>query len=258
MITGRILQSVKSIRYPGRDNADLNLLAFSRFECFSHSVGEVTVFLFVVNRSDGIFLVSFVFSTNGQADSAVFTVNAGEFSFNVVAYAQNQSGIFNAVTGCFRSTQVTFNAVGQFYGCAFSVNCSHFTVNDGAFLVQCNPVVERIFSQLLNAQGDTLALCVNLQNNGCDFVAFFVFTYCFFACNVPGDVRQVNQAVDTAVQADEDTEVSDRLDFTFNAVALVVGFCELLPRVRFALLKTQGDTTCLLYTSDAADDLTTV
>lgn len=53
----------------------------------------------------------------------------------------------------------------------------------------------------------------------------------------------MNQAVDAAVQADEDTEVSDRLDFTFNTVALVVGFRELLPRVSFALFQTQGDTT---------------
>ncbi len=35
---------------------------------------------------------------------------------------------------------------------------------------------------------------------------------------------RVNWAVDAAVRADEDTEVSDRLDFTFNTVALVVGF----------------------------------
>ncbi len=53
----------------------------------------------------------------------------------------------------------------------------------------------------------------------------------------------MNQAVDAAVQADEDTEVSDRLDFTFNAVALVVGLCELLPWVGFALLQAQGDAT---------------
>jgi hypothetical protein len=66
---------------------------------------------------------------------------------------------------------------------------------------------------------------------------------CFFACNVPGDVRQVNQAIDAAVQADEDTEVSDRLDFTLNTVALVVGFRELLPWVVFALFQAQGDTT---------------
>ncbi len=41
-------------------------------------------------------------------------------------------------------------------------------------------------------------------------------------------------------RADEDTEVSDRLDFTFNTVALIVGFRELLPRVSFALFQTQG------------------
>src|SRR5690606_34472545 len=192
---------------------------------------------------DCIFLISFVFSTNRQADCTVLTVNTGELSFNVIANAQNQSCIFNAVTRSFGSAQVTFNAVSQFYGCAFSVNSSHFTVYDCAFLVQCNPVVERIFCELFNAQRDTLTLCVNLQNNCCDFVAFFVFTNCFFACNVPGDVRQVNQAVDAAVQADEDTEVSDRLDFTFNTVALVVGFRELLPWVVFALLQAQGDTT---------------
>ncbi|BDY93883.1 hypothetical protein MUTS15_25400 [Escherichia coli] len=101
-----------------------------------------------------------------------FTINAGEFSFNFVANAQNQGSVFNAVTGCFRSTQVTFNAVSQFYGCAFSVNCSYFTGYDSAFLVQSNPVVERIFCELFNAQGDTFTFCVNLQNNCSDFVAF--------------------------------------------------------------------------------------
>ncbi|CQR23218.1 Uncharacterised protein [Yersinia enterocolitica] len=52
----------------------------------------------------------------------------------------------------------------------------------------------------------------------------------------------MNQAVDAAVQADEDTEVSDRLDFTFNAVVFVVGFCKQLPWVRFALFQAQRNT----------------
>lgn len=151
------------MRYSANDAENLILLAFSCFESFSHCVvREVCIFLFV-NSCDCIFLISFVFSTNRQADCTVLTVNTGELSFNVVAYVQNQSGIFNAVTGSFRSAQVTLNAVSQFYGCAFSVNCSYFTVYDCAFLVQCNPVVERIFCELFNAQGDTLTLCVNLR-----------------------------------------------------------------------------------------------
>ena len=73
----------------------------------------------------------------------------------------------------------------------------------------------------------------------------------------------MNQAVDAAVQADEDTEVSDRLDFTFNTVALVVGFRELLPRVSFALFQTQGDTTTFFVdiqtiTSTTSPTLTTL
>lgn len=140
------------MRYSANDAENLILLAFSCFESFSHCVvREVCIFLFV-NSCDCIFLISFVFSTNRQADCTVLTVNTGELSFNVVAYVQNQSGIFNAVTGSFRSAQVTFNAVSQFYGCAFRVNCSDFTVYDCAFLVQCNPVVERIFCELFNAR----------------------------------------------------------------------------------------------------------
>ena len=50
----------------------------------------------------------------------------------------------------------------------------------------------------------------------------------------------MNQAIDAAVQADEDTEVSDRLDFTFNTVALVVGFRELLPWVVFCTASGPG------------------
>jgi len=112
----------------------LELLAFSCFESFSHSVREVAFFLFVVNRSDCIFLVSFVFRTNRQANYAVFTINTSEFSFNIVANIQNQSCVFNAVTGSFRSAQVTFNAVSQFYGRAFSVNCSTLPFTIAPFL----------------------------------------------------------------------------------------------------------------------------
>ena len=55
----------------------------------------------------------------------------------------------------------------------------------------------------------------------------------------------MNQAVDAAIQTDEDTEVSDGLDLAGNTVALGVSFGKQLPRVGFALLQTQGDTTTL-------------
>lgn len=178
---------------------------------------------------------------NRQVDCVVFMINVGEFSFNFVVNVQNQGSVFNVVMGCFRSMQVIFNVVSQFYGCVFSVNCSYFIGYDSVFFVQSNLVVEWIFCELFNVQGDMFMFCVNLQNNCSDFVVFFVFMNCFFVCNVSGDVRQVNQVVDVVVQVDEDIEVSDRFDFIFNMVVFVVGFCELLLWVSFVLFQIQGD-----------------
>lgn len=86
---------------------------------------------------------------------------------------------------------------------------------------------------------------VDRQDDGFQLVALLEATYGFFADFVPGDVGQVDQAVDAAVQTDEDTEVGDRLDGTGDTVTLVELAGEVFPRVGFALLDTQGDTTTL-------------
>src|SRR5690606_15267849 len=68
----------------------------------------------------------------------------------------------------------------------------------------------------------------------------------FLAGGVPADVRQVDQAVDAAVQADEDAEVGDRLDLAVDLVALLVDGREGLPRVGRDLLDAQRDAATLL------------
>lgn len=128
------------------------------------SITDFGIFIGLDGGIDGLVHLSDI-SWNVAGEEAVREYKKGDEIAAVVllANAQNQGSVFNAVTGCFRSTQVTFNAVSQFYGCAFSVNCSYFTGYDSAFLVQSNPVVERIFCELFNAQGDTFTFCVNLE-----------------------------------------------------------------------------------------------
>src|SRR5690606_4711800 len=58
----------------------------------------------------------------------------------------------------------------------------------------------------------------------------------------PGQVGQVNQAVDAARQADEHAEVGDRLDRAANLVTTLVVDRELFPRVCAALFHAQRDT----------------
>src|SRR5690606_24995641 len=138
-----------------------------------------------------------------------------------------------------------FDIVGQSDDGAFSVNFFHDAFNDGAFVVLLNVLGERIVFQLLDTQGDTLALWVNRQDDGVQLVALLEATYGFFAHFVPGDVGQVNQTVDAAVQTNEDTEIGDRLDGAGDLVALVELAREVFPWVRLALLDAQGDTTTL-------------
>src|SRR5690606_19748465 len=67
-----------------------------------------------------------------------------------------------------------------------------------------------------------------------------------FARQVPGDVGQVHQAIDTAVQADEDAEVGNGLDDARDAVVLVVGSTELVPGSGVARLHAERDAATLL------------
>src|SRR5690606_20999856 len=57
----------------------------------------------------------------------------------------------------------------------------------------------------------------------------------------PGEVGQVNQAVDATRQADEHTKVSDRLDGAANFIAPLEVNRELFPWIRAALLHAKRD-----------------
>src|SRR5690606_10067229 len=95
-------------------------------------------------------------------------------------------------------------------------------LNDSTFVIFGNVGGERILLQLLDAQGDALALRVDGQNHCLDLVTFLEFTHSFFAGLVPRNVRQVNQAINTTIEADKDTEISNGFDFAGDLVALGV------------------------------------
>ena len=105
---------------------------------------------------------------------------------------------------------------------------------------------ERIPFQLLHAQRNALALDIDRQNLGFNFLALLVIAHGFFAGLVPRKVGQVNQTVDTAGQADEDAEVGDRLDLALHFVALLAVHRELFPRIRHALLHAQRNAATVL------------
>ena len=104
---------------------------------------------------------------------------------------------------------------------------------------------KRVLGQLLDAQGDALAVGVDGQHHGFQLFALVEVAHDLFAVLVPGQVGQVHQAVDAAVQTDEHAEVGDRLDGAAHLVALLEVLGELVPRVGDALLDAQADAATL-------------
>ena len=87
---------------------------------------------------------------------------------------------------------------------------------------------------------------IDRQHHGLQLVALLVAAQGLLAGLVPGDVGQMHQAVDTAVQTDEDAEVGDGLDLAGDVVALLVGDGELVPGIHGALLDAERDAATLL------------
>ena len=56
----------------------------------------------------------------------------------------------------------------------------------------------------------------------------------------------MHKAVDATFQANEDTEIGNRLDGAGNGVALGMGDAERLPWIRTTLLDAQGNAAALL------------
>ena len=53
----------------------------------------------------------------------------------------------------------------------------------------------------------------------------------------------MHQSVDVAIEANKDTEVSDRLDVTFEVITLIVKYRKLFPWVALTLLDTEADSS---------------
>ncbi len=105
---------------------------------------------------------------------------------------------------------------------------------------------ERILVELLDTQRNPLPLGIDRQHHGFQLIALGIGTNRFFARDVPGDVGQMHQPVDTAFQPDEDTEVGDRFDLAGDMIALLVRRRELIPGVGQTLLHAQRDAPTFL------------
>ena len=76
------------------------------------------------------------------------------------------------------------------------------------------PLREWVFFKLLDAERNPLTFSVDRQHGSFDLLSFLVIPHSFLARQVPGDIGEMHQSVDAAVEADKDSEICNRFDMT--------------------------------------------
>src|SRR5579863_1350997 len=181
-----------------------------------------------------------------QRDGARLAVDAGELGLDLLADLKYRAGVLHALAPELGGAQLPFDAVAEVDDRTARVDLLHHARDDRALGVVGDVGGEWILGELLDAERDALALRIDRQHHRLDLLGLLVVAHRLLARLVPGDVREVHQAVDVAGQADEDAEVGDRLDLAGHLVAAVVVLGELLPRVRLALLESERNAAALL------------
>ncbi len=102
-----------------------------------------------------------------------------------------------------------------------------------------------ILAELLDAQGDALIVAIDVQNPRLDLVALLKAIGGVLDPLAPGEVRDVHQAVDAFVDADEDSEVGDVPHIALDDRADRPGHLDAFPGVLLELTHAQGDALVL-------------
>src|ERR1700722_12625479 len=190
------------------------------------------------------FFVNFL-GLDRQRNGARLAVDTRELRLDLLARLEDRARVLDTVATELGSPQLAFDPVAEVDDGTARIHVLHDALDDRSLGVLSDVGGERVLRQLLDAQRDTLPLRVDRQHHRLELVALGVVAHRFLTRHIPGDVGQVHQAVDVALQADKDAEVGDRLDLTGHLVATVVVLGELLPRVGIALLEAEGDAATL-------------
>src|SRR6266516_3040551 len=153
-----------------------------------------------------------------KIDGSVLAVDVDDHRRDAVAFLEVGPGVLDAVAGDLGGAQVALEVAAHGDDRPLGVDRLDGPRDELAFFVARDEVVERIAFELLDAERDALAL----------------------------DVDREHQAVDPALEPDENAEVGDRLDRAADLVPLLEVHSELFPGIGKALLHPEGDAAPLL------------
>ena len=182
----------------------------------------------------------------GEADHAVLAVHADDLELQLLPFRHALAGVLHAADADFRRLQHPHHVLRQPNARLLRPDAFDHALDQSAPVVDGYEVGEGILVKLLDAERDALPFGVHGKNDDLHLLALAVAAHRFLAGFAPGNVGQVNQPVDGAVQTHEDAEIGDGLDLAADAVPLGVIGGELVPGVGAALLYAQGNAAAAL------------
>src|SRR5579884_3081109 len=177
-----------------------------------------------------------VLGADRELQHTALAIHADELGLDLVADLQMLGGIVDALLGDVVGAQVALHAFGELDGRTPGIDLLDPAADDAAARMRRHVLAERIL----------LELRIDREHDRLDRVALLELAHQVLAAALPGDVRQMHEAVDAALEADEDAEIGDRLDLAADPVALLVHGGEGLPRIGLGLLDAERDAATLL------------
>ena len=180
----------------------------------------------------------------GQADLAIVRVDVQD--------ADRQLGTHSVGALPVSITVGQLGDVNQTLDTIFELNehAKVSDVNNGAFQDLSKEVASlsgepRVLGQLLDPQGEALAVAIDVEHACLHLIALLEAIRGVTQALAPGQVTDVNQAVDAILDTDKDAEVGDVADLALDDDAYGVTILDAVPRVLFELTHAQGNPLVL-------------
>ncbi len=119
-------------------------------------------------------------------------------------------------------------------------------LDDGANGEATVDVQPRVGVQLLDAEGETLVIDIDIEDLGFDFLTLTIEIEGVDRTSRPGQVGNVDEAVYSVFDTDKNTEVRDVSNLGSDDRAFRVALIQPLPRILFDLLHAEGHATVLV------------
>ena len=161
-----------------------------------------------------------------------------------LAFLHDIAHIADPLSAELRDVNEPFDVVVELYESTIFHNLDHRNLYD---LTDREPLLNGgpwIITQLLDTEGESLALGIDIQYDSVDLITDVVHLFWIGCTAGPGQIRYVNETVDTLVEADEETEVRYVLDLSNNLGSFWIFLLDNFPGVVLGLLHTERDATC--------------